>query len=69
MLRDQAMLDREIIVHPITTAEYPTAARRPANSCLDAGRIEQCYGIGRSEWRAELSEVIATLQGTESDKG
>lgn len=68
MLRDRAMLDREVSVHPITTAEYPTAARRPANSCLDAGRIEQCYGIGRPEWRTELSQVIKTLQGIESDK-
>lgn len=38
-------------VRPITTAEYPTAARRPANSRLDTTRIEQRLGIFPRDWR------------------
>lgn len=43
---------------PITTAEYPTPARRPANSVLDCGRIFRTYGIEAPDWRADLSVVL-----------
>ena len=42
----------------ITTAEYPTPARRPANSVLDCGRIFRTYGIEAPDWRADLSVVL-----------
>jgi dTDP-4-dehydrorhamnose reductase len=29
----------------ITTAEYPTPARRPKNSCLDSSRAERVFGV------------------------
>ena len=43
---------------PIATADYPTPARRPANSVLDAGRIFRAYGIRAPDWRADLSVVL-----------
>jgi dTDP-4-dehydrorhamnose reductase len=43
---------------PITTAEYPTPARRPANSILDCTRIGQAYGIAQPSWRDALAEVL-----------
>jgi dTDP-4-dehydrorhamnose reductase len=45
----------------IATAEYPTAARRPANSLLDCGKIAAAYGIVARPWREALAEVIAEL--------
>lgn len=48
-------------VEPITTAEYPTPARRPANSVLDCGRIGEAYGIVPRPWRAALADVIGEL--------
>jgi dTDP-4-dehydrorhamnose reductase len=38
-------------VRRITTADYPTPARRPANSRFDCSRLEQDYGIRLPEWR------------------
>lgn len=43
---------------PITTAEYPTPARRPANSVLQCRRILDAYGIEAPDWRAALSVVL-----------
>ncbi|BBK33063.1 dTDP-4-dehydrorhamnose reductase [Stella humosa] len=43
---------------PITTAEYPTPARRPANSVLETGRIQAAYGILPPDWRADLAVVL-----------
>ena len=48
-------------VHAIVTAEYPTPARRPANSVLDCGRIGQAYGIAQPSWRAALAQVLTEL--------
>jgi dTDP-4-dehydrorhamnose reductase len=44
---------------PITTAEYPTPARRPLNSVLDCGRLVREYGIGQPSWRQALASVLA----------
>jgi len=46
---------------PITTAEYPTAASRPAYSVLDCTRIDQVMGIGTADWRPGLARVLRAL--------
>jgi len=48
-------------VEAIATADYPTAARRPANSVLDCTRIGEAFGIVPRPWRAALAEVIGEL--------
>jgi dTDP-4-dehydrorhamnose reductase len=45
---------------PITTAEYPTPAERPAYSVLDTARIER-LGIAPRRWREDLPEVVAAI--------
>lgn len=39
---------------PITSAEYPTPARRPANSRLSLSKIEQQFGLTMPDWQQEL---------------
>ena len=56
----QAGLDPEVV--DIATADYPTPARRPANSRLDCGRIARDFGIERPDWRAGLAAVLAELE-------
>jgi dTDP-4-dehydrorhamnose reductase len=48
-------------VAPIATTEYPTPARRPANSVLDCRRIGAAYGIMPRPWRDALGEVLREL--------
>jgi len=47
----------------ITTADYPTPARRPRNSTLDTSRLEQVFAIEPPLWRAGLDETLAQLNG------
>jgi len=53
-------------VVPIQTADYPTAAIRPANSRLDCTAITQDFGVVLRPWRSSLAETIDRLkkQGT-----
>lgn len=48
---------------PIPTADYPTPARRPANSVLDCTRIVEAFGVARPAWQQSLQPVIAALCG------
>jgi dTDP-4-dehydrorhamnose reductase len=50
--------DRGTRVLPITTAEYPTPARRPAYGVLDASRFAQTFGFALSAWESTLRECL-----------
>ena len=50
-------------VEAITTAEYPTPAKRPANSVLDCGKIGATYGIMQRPWEESLKEMLAKTLG------
>ncbi len=45
-------------VAAITTAEYPTPARRPSNSRLDCGRLRRVFGIHLPDWRESVSRTV-----------
>ena len=53
-------------VVPITTAEYPTPARRPAYGVLATQRFEATFGFELAEWREALAHCIAQSPGSES---
>ncbi|MDG5496503.1 dTDP-4-dehydrorhamnose reductase [Niveispirillum sp. BGYR6] len=48
-------------VAPITTAEYPTPAKRPAYSVLACDRFLALPGACLPDWRSSLRKVVATL--------
>jgi dTDP-4-dehydrorhamnose reductase len=50
-------------VDPITTADYPTPARRPANSLLDTHAIRAAYGIEPRPWAEALGDILDDLIG------
>lgn len=55
------LLPRAPRVRPISTADYPTAARRPAYSRLDTGRLQADFGIVPPDWRDGLRRVVAGI--------
>lgn len=48
-------------VDAIATTDYPTPARRPANSRLDTARIQAAYGVRPRDWRAATAEIVAEV--------
>jgi dTDP-4-dehydrorhamnose reductase len=46
-------------VKPIRSADYPTSAKRPANSRLDCGKIARIHGVTLPDWRASMKEVLS----------
>ena len=51
--------DRPRVV-PITTAEYPTPARRPASAVLATDKFEAAFGFALPDWHEMLAACKAT---------
>lgn len=48
-------------INKITTAEYPTKARRPLNSELVVKKITRDYGVARQGWLEYLEKVVVEI--------
>ena len=48
-------------VHPISTAQYPTPAKRPHYSLLNKTRIHEVYDISIPEWHSSLLTCLRQL--------
>ncbi len=48
-------------IQPITTADYPTPARRPAYSLLSTARIKSLYRLTPRPWQEAISDIIDEL--------
>ena len=53
----QGVLAKIPAVKPIATADYPTPAKRPADSRLDCGKIRAVFGIVPCNWHSALSDL------------
>ena len=45
-------------VIPVTTAEYPTPARRPLNSVMDCSMLTKNFGISPAQWQESLATML-----------
>lgn len=52
------LIDKQPTIKHITTADYPTPAKRPAFSSLSNDKIAQ-YNISGSDWKRRLSAILS----------
>lgn len=60
------LLKKAIELSPISTAEYPTPARRPAFSAMNREASLALPGCEASEWDGELEKVIMALAASQN---
>jgi len=48
-------------VEPIPSKEFPTPARRPANSALDGSKLQRIYGVALPHWRDGLDACLEAI--------
>ena len=56
---EEAGLTDRVAVQPISTSEYPTAAKRPPFSVLDTSRFAATFGWTAPHWRDGLQRCVA----------
>ena len=52
----------QVPVIPITTADYPLPAKRPANSRLNCSKLARTFGVRLPPWQQGVVECIARLE-------
>ncbi len=60
--RAAGLLDREVTIRPIPTADYPTPARRPAYSVLDCSATMEALGVEQRPWATRLQQMLAEMR-------
>ena len=55
---------RSVTIIPITTAEYPTPAKRPLNSRMDCRLTNSTFGIEQLDWPEGLKVILRELEVT-----
>lgn len=58
---DAALACKPLRIRAIATHEYPTPAKRPANSALANDKIKHAFGIALPEWQDSLAECMRLL--------
>ena len=56
-------------VNRILTKDYPTPARRPANSRLDNSKLQSVYHLTLPPWRQSVANCVARLCRAETEYG
>lgn len=60
-LHDPVLAAKALTIKPITTQEYPTPAKRPANSALSCDHFADTFGIRLPDWRESLAACMHEL--------
>jgi dTDP-4-dehydrorhamnose reductase len=58
------LLQRAAAMRPITTADYPTPARRPSYSLLACEASRRSLDLPACHWRTALAEVLRQVAAT-----
>ena len=56
----RTFIPAEVPVTAITTADYPTPARRPAYSALSCAKLQQTFGITMPSWQQALQDCLTS---------
>lgn len=56
-------LNAACILHPISTSDYPTPAKRPRFSLLDTAKIRREFDLDIPFWKDSLTKCMGNIQG------
>lgn len=59
--RESGILERDCSIDALTTAQYPTKAKRPAYSVLSKEKIKAAYGLKIPAWEDSLAAFIKEI--------
>jgi len=61
------MIARSVQIRPITSAEYPSRAKRPANSYMSKEKLKAAFGATIRPWQEALAAFLEELRHAQVD--
>ena len=58
LCHDIGLTNRDINFVPVSTDQYPTAAKRPSYSLLDISKTQKVWGVKSEYWRTALKKML-----------
>ena len=58
---DKGLLDKKPNLTSITTAQYPTPAKRPSNSRMSTKKVNDTFSIEASDWKVAVTKILPYL--------
>jgi len=62
MARNKEFLTKDVLIQRIVTAEYPTKAHRPLNSCMSKEKIRDVFHIDARPWQEGLQDFFTGIE-------
>mgnify|MGYP000663388205 CR=1 FL=1 len=59
---EQGVITQKLVLNRITTAQYPTPAKRPSNSKLCTKKITDMFSIQPSDWKAAIANIKVYME-------
>jgi len=56
--RERGLIHRDVVLEPVGSDQYPTAAVRPANSRMETGKVESELAFRIENWRENLKRYF-----------
>ncbi len=60
--KDLGLVSSTPVIKPLTTAQYPTKAKRPAWSVLSKAKLKAVYGLTFPEWKDSLARYLHLIK-------
>jgi dTDP-4-dehydrorhamnose reductase len=60
LARIEGLINRSVRLLPVEIGQYPTKAKRPANSYLSKEKISRHFNISLKPWKESLAHFIST---------
>lgn len=54
-------------INPITTEQYPTAAKRPAYSVLNTSKITRTFPVAVPPWKESLERCLSSMKSKDAN--
>jgi dTDP-4-dehydrorhamnose reductase len=60
LAKKEGIIKRSVRLLPIETGQYPTKAKRPANTYMSKEKISSHFNISLKPWKKSLAHFIST---------
>jgi len=62
LVKENRLIDTDVELKPVASSEYPTKAKRPANSYMSKDKVKKTFGIEIRPWQDALRDFIEKIE-------